>query len=170
MFDPVDNGTSCMTLAVMTCPAFTFREFKEEFRATGRMVPAGIVLSANNSAANMIRQIHHMRFMEITFQIMSSSASYRIYDGSTSKPHAVKRSMGTYFCPRLVRTHSLSSSELSYCAGERPICSTNSSNDAARRRGAGTMPLEPQLRWTNLFLLKSISSPVTCSRVGSIGA
>src|SRR5580658_5524521 len=110
-----------MTLAVMTCPAFTFSEFKEEFRATGRIVPAGIVLSANNSAANMIRQIHHMRFMEMTSQIMSSSASYRIYDGSTSKPHAVKRSMGTHFCPRLVRTHSLSSSERSYCAGERPI-------------------------------------------------
>lgn len=62
--------------------------------------------------------------------------------------------MGTYFCPRLVRTHSLSSAELSYWAGERPMFSTTSSNEAALLGGAGTMPLAPQLLSTNLFLLK----------------
>src|SRR5579863_3007846 len=73
------------------------------------------------------------------------------HNDSTSKPHAIKRSIGTYLRVLFVRAHSLSSAELAYCAGESPMFFATSSNEAALLPGIGTTPLEPQLRSTNLF-------------------
>src|SRR5208282_2891699 len=77
IFDPDGSGTSCITRAVMTCPVLSFREFREEFNCTGRMVPAGIELCADNCVANRIRAIHGIVFIEITSHTLRHRLSPR---------------------------------------------------------------------------------------------
>jgi len=85
--DPEKSGTSCITRAVMTCPLPSFREFREVFKLTGRIVPAGIVFCANNCPANMIRVIHRIGFIQIT-------SHYVRYLSSLAIRHTTARGTG----------------------------------------------------------------------------
>src|SRR5512146_755526 len=57
---------------------------------------------------------------------------------STLKPQACSKVVGTYFTSLFLRTHSLSTAELSYCSGESPSCLTIWSKEVGAEDGTAS--------------------------------